>query len=160
MSKRAVRVRIMEKGPFLRFAKKRKKRPKIRFLLYKHPPNGSSLLIIWEKSIFFFWQLFPVVAGTWLGLRSGCFFWPKSFCFRPVPFFDMGPRFSTMNRLKPSPLRSFWHLRTIFRLFFPSYGLFRGLRGRKMAIFGHSYPCREVPLILVRIGRNLVGSSG
>ena len=36
------------------FCRKAEKRPKIRFSLYKHPPNGSSLLIIWEKATFFF----------------------------------------------------------------------------------------------------------
>jgi len=35
------------------FCRKVEKRPKIRFSLYKHPPNGSSLLIIWEKATFF-----------------------------------------------------------------------------------------------------------
>ena len=36
------------------FCRKAEKRPKIRFSLYKHPSNGSSLLIIWEKATFFF----------------------------------------------------------------------------------------------------------
>ena len=33
--------------------RKVKNRSKIRFSLYKHPPNGPSLLIIWENAIFF-----------------------------------------------------------------------------------------------------------
>ena len=36
-------------------------------------------LIIWAKALFFFEQLFPVVARTWLELKSGSFFLgPKS----------------------------------------------------------------------------------
>ena len=44
----------------------------------------------WKR---YFW-LFPVVAGTWLGLRSECFFWAQKIGFRPEnPFFHMEPRF-------------------------------------------------------------------
>jgi len=68
----------MKKHSSLR-SRKAEKWPKIHFLLYEHSPNGSSLLIIWEKATFFFWQLFPVVAGTWLGLRSEHFLLAQNF---------------------------------------------------------------------------------
>ena len=40
-----------------------------------------SPLIIWAKANFFFEQLFPVVARTWLGLKSGSFFFGPKFWF-------------------------------------------------------------------------------
>merc|ERR1711873_274371 len=44
----------------------------------KSPKMTFSPLIIWAKGLFFFEQLFPVVARTWLGLKSGTsFFGPK-----------------------------------------------------------------------------------
>ena len=42
----------------------------------KFPP-----LIIWAKALFFFEQLFPVVARTWLGYRSVCLFLGPKFRF-------------------------------------------------------------------------------
>ena len=48
-----------------------KKSPKMTF-----PP-----LIIWAKALFFFEQLFPVVARTWLGLKSGPLFLGPKFRF-------------------------------------------------------------------------------
>ena len=53
--------------------------PKIRFSLYKHPQNGYSPLIIWEKGTFFFGQHCPVVAGTWLGVRNEFFLGARNF---------------------------------------------------------------------------------
>ena len=44
------------------------------FIPQKHPKILKILIFIWEKATFFFKQLFPVVARTWLGLRSVCFF--------------------------------------------------------------------------------------
>ena len=38
-------------------------------------------LIIWAKALFFFEQLFPVVARTWLGLKSGTSFLDPIFRF-------------------------------------------------------------------------------
>merc|ERR1712016_219448 len=38
-------------------------------------------LIIWAKALFFFEQLFPVVARTWLELKSGTFFFGPKFQF-------------------------------------------------------------------------------
>merc|ERR1711873_306869 len=48
-----------------------KKSPKMTF-----PP-----LIIWAKALFFFEQLFPVVARTWLELKSECLFFGPKFQF-------------------------------------------------------------------------------
>ena len=48
-----------------------KKSPKMTF-----PP-----LIIWAKALFFFEQLFPVVARTWLESKSGCLFLGPKFWF-------------------------------------------------------------------------------
>jgi len=38
-------------------------------------------LIIWAKALFFFEQLFPVVARTWLGAKSVCLFLGPKFRF-------------------------------------------------------------------------------
>ena len=40
-------------------------------------------LIIWAKALFFFEQLFPVVARTWLELKSDRLFWAQNFGFWP-----------------------------------------------------------------------------
>ena len=40
-----------------------------------------SPLIIWAKALFFFEQLFPVVARTWLGAKSVCLFLGPNFRF-------------------------------------------------------------------------------
>ena len=38
-------------------------------------------LIIWAKALFFFEQLFPVVARTWLESKSECLFFGQKFWF-------------------------------------------------------------------------------
>ena len=50
-------------------------------------------LIIWAKATFFFEQLFPVMAGTWLGAKSGTsFFGPKfRFLAKKSDFCHMTP---------------------------------------------------------------------
>ena len=109
------------------FCRKAEKRPKIRFSLYKHPPNGSSLLIIWEKATFFFWQLFPVVAGTWLGLRSESFFFAQNFRFSArksvfwygTAIFVNGPFVALAVPVVLAPSEAF------FDFSFPSYGVFQ-----------------------------------
>ena len=40
-----------------------------------------SPLIIWAKALFFFEQLFPVVARTWLRAKSECLFFGPNFQF-------------------------------------------------------------------------------
>ena len=40
-------------------------------------------LIIWAKALFFFEQLFPVVARTWLESKSECLFLAQNFGFGP-----------------------------------------------------------------------------
>ena len=65
-----------------------KKSPKMTF-----PP-----LIIWAKALFFFEQLFPVVARTWLELKSECLFLAQNFGFWPKnPIFAIRPQFSLMT---------------------------------------------------------------
>ena len=57
---------ITEKRPFLRLAEKRKTGRKSVFRYSNHPKLSKRLIFIWEKGTFSFWQLCPVVAGTWL----------------------------------------------------------------------------------------------
>ena len=45
-------------------------RPKTRFFYIDHH---------WEKAFFLFWQLFPVVARTWLEARSACSIFAQKF---------------------------------------------------------------------------------
>ena len=53
--------------------------PKKCIFFQKHLKFLKRLIFIWEKVTFFFEQLFPVVAKTWLELRSESFFLgPKS----------------------------------------------------------------------------------
>jgi len=85
---------ITEKRPFLRFAEKRKTGRKSVFFQKKLPKFAKILIFIGEKGTFSFPQLLPVVARTWLGVKSEFFFWPEKSGFRPEnPFFRMGPRF-------------------------------------------------------------------
>ena len=52
-----------------------------------------SPLIIWAKGLFFFEQLFLVVARTWLESKSVCFFWAQNFGFWPKnPIFAIRPK--------------------------------------------------------------------
>merc|ERR1711884_643461 len=55
--------------------------PKNGFYPKKSPKMTFSPLIIWSKGLFFFEQLFPVVARTWLGLKSVCLFLDPKFQF-------------------------------------------------------------------------------
>ena len=74
-------------GPELRRNRRFYVQPKSGFW----PKNGSypkksikmtfSPLIIWAKATFFFEQLFPVVARTWLGEKSVCLFLGPKFRF-------------------------------------------------------------------------------
>ena len=122
------------------FCRKAEKRPKIRFSLYKHPPNGSSLLIIWEKATFFFWQLFPVVAGTWSEARSDLFFLAKNFRFSArksvfwygTAIFVNGPFVALAVPVVLAPSEAF------FDFSFPSYGRFReGTRPTRQKVLPH-----------------------
>ena len=65
---------ITEKRPFLRLAEKRKTGRKSVFRYSNHPKLSKRLIFIWEKATFSFWQLCPVLAGTWLESKSECFF--------------------------------------------------------------------------------------
>ena len=50
--------------------------PTIVFFPKKHPKFAKRLIFIWEKGTFLFAQLCPVVARTWLELRSKPLFGP------------------------------------------------------------------------------------
>ena len=52
--------------------------PKIRFSPKKQSKKGKRLIFIGGRGTFSFAQLCPVVARTWLELRSVCFFSPKN----------------------------------------------------------------------------------
>merc|ERR1711963_233771 len=86
-----VQAGITKKRPFLRSAEKCFFGQKCIFPK-KHPKLPKILIFIWEKKTFFFEQLFPVVARTWLESRSECFLGPKSrFLVEKSDFCHMTP---------------------------------------------------------------------
>ena len=89
------------------------------------------------------------------------FFGPKMQYFGPkIRFLIWDRDFRQWTVCSPRRCGRFGAFGSIFRFFVPELWPFPWPPGRKMTIFGHSYPWREVPLILARIWRNLVGSSG
>ena len=72
---------ITEKRTFLRSAEMCFFWPKMGFSPKNHPKFLKRLIFIWEKATFFFEQLFPVVARTWLELKSGTSFLGPKFRF-------------------------------------------------------------------------------
>ena len=66
--------RIYGETAVFTFCRKAENGPKIRFFPKKIPKFAKRLIFIWEKGTFFFWQLCPVVARTWLGVKSEGFF--------------------------------------------------------------------------------------
>ena len=98
MSMRAVRVRITEKRLFLRFAEKRKNGQKSVFC---HINKWFVPVNYLGKRNFFLLTTFPGRGRNMVRLKKWTlFFLPKIFGFWPEnPFFDMGPRFSSMDRL-------------------------------------------------------------
>merc|ERR1711978_346010 len=77
-----VRAGITEKWAFLRSAEKWFLASKW-VLPQKIIQNDISPLDYLGKGTFFFEQLFPVVARTWLELKSDRLFWPKILVFGP-----------------------------------------------------------------------------
>merc|ERR1711952_338768 len=72
--------------------------PKNGFYSKKSPKMTFPPLIIWAKTTFFFEQLFPVVARTWLGEKSVCLFLGPKFRFLAKnPIFAKRPQFSLMT---------------------------------------------------------------
>ena len=111
--------------------------PKIRFCLKK---SAKRLMFIWEKGTFSFAQLCPVVARTWLELRSGCFFLaPKIRILARKSIFSYGNLFFrtatwvaqvVTQILRPTDL--------VYDFSFPSYGRFReGTRPMPQKVFPH-----------------------
>ena len=69
----------------------------------KSPKMTFSPLIIWAKATFFFEQLFPVVARTWLESKSErLFLGPKSRFLVQKSVFAVQPQFWSMTHFKPS----------------------------------------------------------
>merc|ERR1712107_548302 len=106
--------------------------PKNGFYPKKSPKMTFSPLIIWAKATFFFEQLFPVMARTWLEYKSdSLFFGPKfrflakksTFCHTtPIlvddPFLalDMTVNFPPWKRFFDFPIRSYSCFRKKIRL--------------------------------------------
>ena len=70
---------ITEKRPFLRCPETWKTGRKSVFCYTNPPKYPKRLIFIWEKGTFSFWQLRPVMAGTWLESKSECFFSGQKF---------------------------------------------------------------------------------
>ena len=78
-------------------------------------------MFIWEKATFFFEQLFPVVAGTWLVPKSDRFFGPETWVFGPnIRYLPYDPNFGQRPVCSPWRDRSFSTFGAIFLLPFPS----------------------------------------
>ena len=97
--------------------------PKNGFYPKKSPKMTFPPLIIWAKALFFFEQLFPVVARTWLESKSDrLFLGPKSwFLPKKSDFCHTTPILvnNVLTVSSPRRDRSFPTLISIFRLFVP-----------------------------------------
>ena len=84
---------ITENRPFLGLAEKCFLWPKIFFPQKTHKICLKTDIYL-GKGTFLLAQLFPVVASTWLELRSGRFFGPKNSVFGPkIRFLPYDPNF-------------------------------------------------------------------
>ena len=103
-----VRAGITEKRPFY-IQPKRGFWPKMHFYPKKQPKFLKRLIFIWEKATFFFEQLFPVVARTWLEYRSiWVFLSPKPLFFaKKIRFLPYDPNFGQRPVRSPRRDRSF-----------------------------------------------------
>ena len=83
-------------------------------------------LIIWAKALFFFEQLFPVVARTWLESKSGTSFLDPKFWFlaKQSDFCHMTPILVDEPFLALGMTVNFPPWETIFRLSVPELQLF------------------------------------
>merc|ERR1711978_768071 len=121
-----------------------KKSPKMTF-----PP-----LIIWAKALFFFEQLFSVVARTWLGLKSEClFFGPKfQFLAKKSNFCHTTPIFVDDPFLALDMTVNFPPWKRFFDFSFRSYSCFRKkirLTAQKafpLPLWGHRLPVTALAL--------------
>ena len=140
-----------EKRPFLRFAEKRKTGRKSFFFSKQLPKFAKRLIFIGEKGIFFFWQLCPVVARTWLRLKSDFFLGPKN------PDFDLKIHFFSVFCQRG--VRNPWHwfcfetFGSIVRLFVSEFRPFSwGEPGRRAEnssptpLWGHRLPVTALAL--------------
>ena len=103
------------------FCRKAENGPKIRFFPKKLPKFAKRLIFIGEKGTFSFPQLLPVVARTWLGLKSVCFFFgPKNPDFGPkIRFFVWDPVFCQRGVRNPRRWLRFGTNVSSLRLFVP-----------------------------------------
>ena len=85
-----------------------------------------SPLIIWAKGLFFFEQLFPVVARTWLGLKSGTSFLSPKFWFlaQKSDFYHTTPIFIDDPFLALDMTVNFPPWKRFFDFLFLSYSCF------------------------------------
>ena len=93
----------------------------------KSPKMTFSPLIIWAKALFFFEQLFSVVARTWLGYKSEClFFGPKfQFLVQKSDFCHMTPILVNDPFLALTMTVNFRPWERFFDFPFRSYSCFR-----------------------------------
>ena len=100
-------------GPELRRSSCLWVRPKSVFLAKnafypKKTPKIKRLIFIWEEATFFFEQLFPVVAETWLVPKSDRFFGPETSVFGPnIRYLPYDPNFGQWPVCSPWRDRSF-----------------------------------------------------
>ena len=100
--------------------------PKMHFIPKKHPKFLQRVIFILEKGTFFFEQLFPVVARTWLEYRSVCFFLgPKSRFFAEKSYFcQMTPILVIGLFVALGETVHFPPWERFFYILFPRYGRF------------------------------------
>ena len=128
------------KWPFLRFAEKRKTGRKSVFFPKNHPKSAKRLMFIWEKGTFSFAQLCPVVARTWLELRSELFFLaPKIRISARKSVFSYGNLFfCTETRIAQVVTQILRPTDLVYDFSFPSYARFReGTRPMHQKVFPH-----------------------
>ena len=122
-----MQCRIYGETAVFTFCRKAENGPKIRFFPKKIPKFAKRLIFIWEKGTFFFWQLCPVVARTWLEFKSGFFFLaPKIRILARKSFFSYGTAFFGKVALVTLGVGSVLAPSDLFYDFsFPSYARFR-----------------------------------
>ena len=99
-------------------------------------------LIIWAKALFFFEQLFSVVARTWLGAKSGTFFLDPKFRFlaKKSDFCHTTPIFVDDPFLALDMTVNFPPWNRFFDFSFRSYSCFRKkIRLTAQKVFPHSH---------------------
>ena len=146
-----MQCRIYGETAVFTFCRKAENGPKILFFSKQLPKFAKRLIFIGEKGIFFFWQLCPVVARTWLRLKSDFFFGPQKSGFRPEnPFFSV---FCQRGVRNPWHWFCFETFGSIVRLFVSEFRPFSwGEPGRRAEnssptpLWGHRLPVTALAL--------------